>query len=91
MSEVRGILPRNGCEIVQPGYICRRKKVKELQDRVCHDLTVVIADDVTAKNEEISDEVIVKAARVSSGISRTCLGLLRDDHQLITVLQRHPY
>lgn len=38
------------------------QKVKELQDRVCH-LMVVIVDNVTAKNEEGSDEVIVKAAK----------------------------
>ena len=40
------------------------KKVKELQDRVCH-LMVVIVDNVTSKNE--SDELIVKAAK---GIER---------------------
>lgn len=38
------------------------QKVKELQGRVCH-LMVVIVDNVTAKNEEGSDEVIVKAAK----------------------------
>ena len=38
------------------------QKVKNLQDRVCH-LMVVIVDNVTSKNEEGSDEVIVKAAK----------------------------
>ena len=38
------------------------QKVKELGDRVCH-LMVVIIDNVTSKNEEGSDEVIVKAAK----------------------------
>ena len=38
------------------------QKVENLQDRVCH-LMVVIVDNVTSKNEEGSDEVIVKAAK----------------------------
>jgi hypothetical protein len=38
------------------------QKAKELQNRVCH-LMVVIVDNVTSKNEEGSDEVIVKAAK----------------------------
>lgn len=49
------------------------KKVKELQDRVCH-LMVVIVDNVTAKNEEGSDEMIVKATK---GIERDIKDLLR--------------
>ena len=49
------------------------QKVKELQDRVCH-LMVVIVDNVTSKNEEGSDEVIVKAAK---GIERDIKDLLR--------------
>ena len=48
-------------------YYCQnisaiKEKVKELQDRVCH-LMVVIVDNVTSKNEEGTDEVIVKAAK----------------------------
>jgi hypothetical protein len=38
------------------------EKVKDLQDRVCH-LMMVIVDIVTSKNENGSDEVIVKAAK----------------------------
>ena len=38
------------------------QKVKELQDRVCH-LVVVIVDIVTSQNENGTDEVIVKAAK----------------------------
>ena len=52
------------------------QKVKELQDRVCH-LMVVIVDIVTSKNENGSDdtdEVIVKAAK---GIERDIKDLLR--------------
>ena len=52
------------------------QKVKELQDRVCH-LMVVIVDIVTSKNENGSDdtdEVIVKAAK---GIERDIEELLR--------------
>ena len=52
------------------------QKVKELQDRVCH-LMVVIVDIVTSKNENGSDdtdEVIVKAAK---GIDRDIKDLLR--------------
>ena len=52
------------------------EKVKELQDRVCH-LMVVIVDIVTSKNENGSDnteEVIVKAAK---GIERDIKDLLR--------------
>ena len=49
------------------------QKVKELQDRVCH-LMVVIVDNVTSKNEEGSDEVIVKAAK---SIERDIKDLLR--------------
>ena len=62
------------------------QKVKDLRDRVCH-LMVVIVENVTSKNEEGSDEVIVKAAK---GIERDIKGLLeyaqtsysvlRDDH-----------
>ena len=49
--------------------------MKELQDRVCH-LMVVIVDNVTPKNAEgddDSDEVIVKAAE---GIERDINDLL---------------
>ena len=52
------------------------QKVKELQDRVCH-LMVVIVDIVTSKNgngSEDTDEVIVKAAK---GIERDIKDLLR--------------
>jgi hypothetical protein len=51
------------------------QKIKELQDRVCH-LMVVIVDYVTSKNEEgsLNDEVIVKAAK---GIERDIKDLLR--------------
>ena len=49
------------------------EKVKELQDRVCH-LMVVIVDNVTSKNEEGTDEVIVKAAK---SIERDIRDLLR--------------
>ena len=49
------------------------QKAKELQDRVCH-LMLVIVDNVTSKNEEASDEVIVKAAK---GIERDINDLLR--------------
>ena len=52
------------------------QKVKELQDRVCH-LMVVIVDIVTSKNEtgcEDNDEVIVKTAK---GIERDIEDLLR--------------
>ena len=49
------------------------QKVKELQDRVCH-LMVVIVDIVTSKNESGNDEVIVKAAK---GIERDIKDLLR--------------
>lgn len=38
------------------------QNVKELQDRVCH-LMVVIVDKVTAKNEAGSNDVIMKAAK----------------------------
>ena len=48
------------------------EKVKELQDRVCH-LMVVIVDNVTSKNEEGTDDVIVKAAK---GIERDIKDLL---------------
>ena len=62
-------------------YYCQNisvvdQKVKELQDRVCH-LMVVIVDIVTSKNENGSDdidEVIVKAAK---GIERDIMDLLR--------------
>ena len=51
-------------------YFCQNisvvgQKVKELQDRVCH-LMVVIVDTVTSKNEtgcDDTEEVIVKAAK----------------------------
>jgi hypothetical protein len=49
------------------------QKVKELQERVCH-LMVVIVENVTAKNEEGSEEVVVKAAKA---IERDIEGLLR--------------
>ena len=49
------------------------QKVKDLQDRVCH-LMVVIVDNVTSKNEDGSDEVIVKAAK---SIERDIKDLLR--------------
>ena len=51
------------------------KKVKDLQDRVCH-LMVVIVDNVTSKNENGSDdsEAIVKAAK---GIERDIKDLLK--------------
>ena len=49
------------------------QKVKELQDRVCH-LMLVIVENVTSKNEEGSDEIIVKAAK---GIERDIKDLLR--------------
>ena len=49
------------------------KKVKELQDRVCH-LMVVIVDNVTSKNEKGSDDAIVKAAK---GIEQDIKDLLR--------------
>ena len=38
---------------------------------------VVIVDNVIAKNEEGGNELIVEAAKGSSGISRTCSGRLR--------------
>ena len=52
------------------------QKVRDLQDRVCH-LIVVIVEIVTSKNENGSDdtdEVIVKAAK---GIERDIKDLLR--------------
>ena len=52
------------------------QKVKELQDRVCH-LMVVIVDIVTSKNEndtDDTDDVIVKATK---GIERDIKDLLR--------------
>ena len=52
------------------------QKVKALQDRVCH-LMVVIVDNVTSKNEEGSDEVIVNAAKA---IERDVKDLLRCAH-----------
>ena len=55
------------------------KKVKELQDRVCH-LMVVIVDTVTSNNENGSDEVIVKAAK---GIERDIKDLLRYYAQIL--------
>ena len=62
-------------------YYCQNisvvgQKVKELQDRVCH-LMVVIVDIVTSKNEtgcDDTEEVIVKAAK---GIERDIKDLLR--------------
>jgi hypothetical protein len=58
-------------------YCCQKvsvveKKVKDLQDRVCH-LMVVIVNNVTSENEEGSDEAIVKAAK---GIERDIKDLL---------------
>ena len=49
------------------------QKAKELQNRVCH-LMVVIVDNVTSKNEEGSGEVIVKAVK---GNERDIKDLLR--------------
>ena len=49
------------------------QKVKELQDRVCH-LMMVIVDIVTSGNENGGDEVIMKAAK---GIERDIKDLLR--------------
>ena len=49
------------------------QKVKELQDRVCH-LMVVIVDIVTSQNENCSDEVVVNAVK---GIERDIKDLLR--------------
>ena len=68
-------------------YYCQNisvvgQKVKELQDRVCH-LMVVIVDIVTSKNEnrsEDTDEVIVKAAK---GIERDIKDLLRYYTQIL--------
>ena len=62
-------------------YCCQNisvvgQKGKELQDRVCH-LMLVIVDNVTSKNEtgcDDNDEVIVKAAK---GIERDIKDLLR--------------
>ena len=59
-------------------YCCQNvsaieQKVKELRDRVCH-LMVVIVDNVTSNIEEGSDEVIVKAAK---GIEQDIKDLLR--------------
>ena len=70
--------PGKGCEdgsqyIIGQNLSAVEKKVKELQDRVCH-LMVVIVDNVTSKNEEGGDEVIVKAAK---GIERDIEDLLR--------------
>jgi hypothetical protein len=48
------------------------EKVKELQDRVCH-LMVVIVDNVTAKCEDGSKEAIVKAAECIEGDIRDLL------------------
>ena len=51
-----------------------QQKVKELQDRVCH-LMVVIVENVTSKDEEdTSDKAIVKVAK---GIERDIEDLLR--------------
>ena len=47
--------------------------MKEARDRVCH-LMMVIVENVTSKNEEGSDEVIVKAP---NGIERDIKDLLR--------------
>ena len=59
-------------------YYCQNvsaveQKVKELQDRVCH-LMVVIVENVTSKIEEGSDEVIRNAAK---SIERDIKDLLR--------------
>jgi hypothetical protein len=53
-----------------------KEKAKELQDRVCH-LMVVTVDNATSKNEEGTDEVIVKAAK----------GIGRDIKDLLTYVQ----
>ena len=76
VCEVRNILPRKIARCLTLHY-CQNvsaveQKVKELRDRVCH-LMVVIVDNVTSKNEEGSDEVIVKAAK---GIERDIKDLL---------------
>ena len=79
ICEVCKIPPRKGCEMVlKYMYCCQnvsaaQNKAKELQDRVCH-LMVVIVDNVTSKNEEGSDEAIVKAAK---GIEGDIKDLLR--------------
>ena len=69
ICEVRKIFrPGKGCKtVLKYIIICQNvsaveSKVKELQDRVCH-LMVVIVDNVTFKNEDGSDEAIVKAAK----------------------------
>ena len=79
VCEVCAIPPRQ-CQWLQDDlrYYCQNisvvgQKVKELQDRVCH-LMVVIVDIVTSGNENGSDEVIVKAAK---GIERDIKNLLR--------------
>ena len=80
LCEVSKIPLRKGCKMFTIYYSQNisvvGQKVKELQDRVCH-LMVVIVDIVTSKNENSSDntdEVIVKAAK---GIERDIKDLLR--------------
>ena len=80
LCEVCTTLPKKGFKIIYnilfQNMTVVGQKVKELQDRVCH-LMVVIVDIVTSKNENGSDdtdEVIVKAAK---GIERDIKDLLR--------------
>ena len=66
VCEVRKIMNRNVARWFLI-YHCQDisaagQKVKDLQDRVCH-LMLIIVDNVTSKNEEGSDEVFVKAAK----------------------------
>ena len=80
VCEVCTISTKKGCKMIYnllfQNISVVGQKVKELQDRVCH-LMVVIVDIVTSKNENSSDntdEVIVKAAK---GIERDIKDLLR--------------
>ena len=76
VCEVCKIPPRKDREIHNIYYqnvSAVEQKVKELQDRVCH-LMVVIVENVTSKIEEGSDEVIRKAAK---SIERDIKDLLR--------------
>ena len=58
------------------------QKVKELQDRVCH-LMVVIVDIVTSKNENGSDDNDEVIAKVAKGIERDIKDLLRYYAQIL--------
>jgi hypothetical protein len=76
VCEVCMILPRKGCEMMLNILFCQNVsavggKVKELQDRVCH-LMVVIVDNVTSKNE--SHELIVNAVNVIERDIKDLLG-----------------